>query len=421
MRVLISGLNYDPECIGIAVYTTGLAEFLNSQGHDTVVVTAHPYYPDWKHNPDWPRWRYVTKNSAEGLKVIHCPLFVPATPSFRNRLLHYISFLVSSFPITFWSCIKKKPDTIIAIAPSLVGAITALVCGKIFRAKTVIHVQDFEVDAAFATRALRAASPVARLALSFERWMLRRFGMVSTISDAMMRKAREKGVPTERLVEFRNWADLSGITPLEGVSPMRARLGLGDKNVVLYSGNISSKQGLDIIPATARHLRNRQDVVFVICGNGSYLQRLQASCANLENVRFIPLQPFQELGNLLGMADIHLLPQIAEVEELVLPSKLANMLASGRPVITTANADSALAREVEGCGRVVPPGDSEQLAEAIVEMLDHPADREEMGKAARKRALMRWDANEILGRYEKALKRMVNGVALAQMEQDDSV
>lgn len=419
MRILICGLNYNPECIGIAVYTTGLAEFLDRRGHDITVVTAHPYYPDWQHKPDWPRLRYVRKKGGDGLTVIHCPLYVPSKPTFANRLLHYVSFLLSSFPVAFWSCIRNRPGFVIAIAPSLVGAMTALICGKLFRAKTVVHVQDFEVDAAFAINAVRSNSLAARLALRFERWILRRFDIVSTISDAMMRKAREKGVSSDRLVEFRNWADLSGITPIEGPSSMRMRLGLGDKKVILYSGNISSKQGLDIIPAAARRMSDRKDVVFVICGNGSYLQRLKSICADLENVQFLPLQPFDELGNLLGMADIHLLPQIAEVEELVLPSKLANMLASGRPVIATASADSALAREVAGCGLVVPPGDSGRLADSITELLGQAKKREEMGRAARQRALLHWDASEILGRYEKSLRRMTIGAAQRSISQDE--
>jgi colanic acid biosynthesis glycosyl transferase WcaI len=129
--------------------------------------------------------------------------------------------------------------------------------------------------------------------------------------------------------------------------------------VAIYSGNIANKQGIEIVVEAARLLRHRKDLMFVVCGNGPNRARLIESSADLDNIQFHDLQPRERLSDLLGMASVHLLPQIAGAADLVLPSKLTNMLASGRAIAATAEPGTGLAAEVDGCGlitlRATPP------------------------------------------------------------------
>jgi len=120
--------------------------------------------------------------------------------------------------------------------------------------------------------------------------------------------------------------------------------------VALFSGSLGGKQGLMIIPQAAKKLADRKDIEFVICGDGVMKIELQSAAADLPNVHFLPLQPFERLGELLSMADIHLLPQSAGAADLVLPSKLSGMLASGRPVIATCGSGTELNSVVSECG-----------------------------------------------------------------------
>jgi colanic acid biosynthesis glycosyl transferase WcaI len=147
--------------------------------------------------------------------------------------------------------------------------------------------------------------------------------------------------------------------------------------------------------------------MFVVCGNGANRARLMAAADGLDNIRFFDLQPVQRLSDLLGLATVHLLPQIAEAADLVLPSKLTNMLASGRPIIATALANTGLAHEVEGCGLTTEPGDAAAFADAITHTLDNPGMRQRFGEEARRRAEDRWSKDNILGRFEQTLKLCV--------------
>ncbi|WP_136444018.1 glycosyltransferase, partial [Pacificoceanicola onchidii] len=229
---------------------------------------------------------------------------------------------------------------------------------------------------------------------------------VSSISQPMLAKLRAKGVRKERVVEFRNWADLERVQPLTGPSPMKAELGIDTPHVALYSGNLANKQGLEILPELARRLSHRADLTIAVCGDGPMRARLEELAKDLPMLRFFPLQPVEKLSDLLGMADVHLLPQIAGAADLLLPSKLTNMLASGRPVVATADAGTALAEEVDGCGYNVPPGDAEAMARAVETLLDAPEERAVLGTAARTRAMERWDMGATLARVKGQLEAL---------------
>ncbi|MBS8228123.1 WcaI family glycosyltransferase [Vannielia litorea] len=396
MKLLFLGINYDPEIISTAVYSSGLCDYLANHGVQTKVVTAKPYYPQWRILEGWrgPFWK--RRKAASGADVVHCPLYVPRKPTGAKRILHHASFALTAAPVTLWRALIWRPNVVFVVGPSLLAAPVGWLAARIGGAKAWLHIQDFEVEAAFATGLIKEESRTGRAAKAFERWVLRRFDKVSSISRPMLDKLRHKQVPEERIYELRNWANLEKVTPIEGVSPMKAELGIATPYVALYSGNLANKQGLEVLPEMARYLAHRDDVTLLICGDGPMRENLTAMAEGLKSIHFLPLQPLEKLSELLGVADVHLLPQIAGAADLMLPSKLTNMLASGRPVLATAHHGTALGDEIEGAGVLTPPGDGKAAAAALEALLDDPTRRAELGKTARRRALERWDMDAIL-------------------------
>ncbi|MDO6586990.1 WcaI family glycosyltransferase [Salipiger sp. 1_MG-2023] len=406
-RVLIVSLNYAPEMIAIGVYSSGMAEYLSRNGVETDVIAARPYYPAWRTYEGWRRPWWTRRRGPEGTRAVHCPIYVPSKPSGSRRILHHISFALSALPVLLWKALVHRPDVILLVAPSLISAPGVLAAARLSGAATWLHVQDFEVEAAFATGLLNQKSLIGRLAERFEHAVLGSFDRVSSISGPMLSRLRRKGVAEWRITEFRNWSDISKVQPVEGVSPLKAELGIDTPHVALYSGNLANKQGLEILPEMARHLRHRTDLTIAVCGDGPMREVLQEQAQDLPMIRFFPLQPIDRLSDLLGMADLHLLPQIAGAADLVLPSKLTNMLASGRPVLATADPDTALGQEVEGCGRLVPPGDAAALARELETLLDDAPERARLGAAARARAVERWDMTSILARFKSQISAVI--------------
>ena len=397
-RILVVGINYAPETIGTGKYTSEMCAWLASRGHALRVIAAPPYYPAWK---VWNGYRrlWFTRATLDGVQVIRCPLWVPAHPGGVKRLLHLGSFAATSALALLWS-LAWRPTHVVAVAPTLASAPMAWLVARMSGARCWLHIQDFELDAMVEMGIVRAG-PLERAALALERWLLRRFDRVSTISPKMLERLASKGVDADKRVLFPNWADIDAIHPLAAPSPYRAELGIADDAVVaLYSGNMGLKQGLELLGQAAGALPAIQ---FVFGGQGPGRAALEAACANLPNVRFLDLQPLERLNDWLGLADIHLLPQRADVADLVMPSKLTGMLASGRPVLATALPGTGVANAIRDCGCSVAPGDSDAFVQALQDLAGDPALRASLGGVACRQAETTLARCGILNRFEQDL------------------
>ena len=270
-------------------------------------------------------------------------------------------------------------------------------------AKVWLHVSDFEIDAAFELGLLTSPA-IRKSALALERFILKRCDRVSTISEKMLERLEKKGVARSRCVLFPNSVDTEAIFPLPTVSPMRRELGIGDSAIVaLYSGNMGEKQGLHLLAEAAHRLAGQSEIRFVFCGAGTYRTKLVALVGALPNVIFLPLQPENRLNDLFSLADIHLLPQREDAADLVMPGKLKEMLASGRPVVATARSETQIAACVKDRGLVVPPGDSAVIVSAILRLATDADLRRQMGEEARKYAVTYLDRDRLMQEFEKTL------------------
>jgi colanic acid biosynthesis glycosyl transferase WcaI len=367
-----------------------MCEWLVRRGHSVHVICPPPYYPWWKVQAPYKAWVWRSE-VIDGVTVSRCPIWVPLASSGLQRLIYAISFVISSFPVLLKQAFQR-PDVMLVIEPSFLNALATLLVAKCSGALAWLHVQDFEIDLAFDLRQFRSR-PLRSIVGAFERWVMRRFDIVSTISSRMLERVREKGVSEERSVLFPNWVDTKVIYPIEGPSSV--------KIVALYSGTTGVKQGLEILIDAAKMIQDRPDIVIVICGDGT--DRLQALANGLDNVRFLPLQPLERVNDLLNTADIHLLPQKASVADLVMPSKLLGMVASGRPVIATAEQGTEVARVVAECGIVVAPEDARALADAIVSLAGDRKRRQRLGRKARAFAVRACEKDAIIGAFEREL------------------
>ena len=409
MRILIYSTNFAPEPTGIGKYSGEMAAWLADHGHEVRVVAAPPYYPAWKTDRKyvWPPFR---REQWRGVDVWRTPLWVPKSPGGFTRIVHLLSFAITSFPVMMWQ-VLWRPDLVLTVAPAFVCTPAALLTARLARARTWLHLQDFEIDVAFGLGLLKGKL-LQRIVLRMERSVLRRFDTVSTISGRMVERLLTKGVVPERTRYFPNWVDLSRTRHGSAKGMYRAQLGIPDDAVVaLFSGSLAGKQGLMVIPAAASLLRNRSNIVFVVCGDGLMKPDLETAVAGLPNVRLLPLQPAARLSELLGMADIHLLPQSPDAADLVLPSKLSGMLASGRPVVATCRPGTEISEIVSRCGLVVAPQDSTALALAVSRLADDMAMRLELGRRAREFAESNFERNAVLGMMFGALEQAVPGIA----------
>ena len=404
MKILIVGLNYSPEITGIGKYTGEMAEWLGARGHHVRVVAAPPYYPQWKVHEPYKSFLYK-KEKVNGVEIYRCPLYVPAKVGTLKRIIHLLSFSISSAPLllgmVFW-----KPDVVVNPVPSLFSSpLTALVA-KLCKAKSVMHIQDYEVEAMLGL-GISKRGFLSRLARGFERWALGLFSKVSTISHSMMRKAVEKGVSEKNVIFFPNWSDTAHFQKEKDPVAVRERFGIVEsEKLILYSGNVGDKQGLEQVVEAASILKD-DGYVFVIIGDGAGKKKLVelARREKIENIKFFSLQPYDLLPSILGAADCHLVMQRKGVADAVLPSKLTNILAVGGNAVITAEEGTELGelcKQYEGIAVRVEPESVSELVEGIRKAVE--CGRPNVIAAEYAKNFI--DKEQVLARYEQALEKL---------------
>ena len=374
MKILLYGLNYAPELTGIGKYSGEMCEWLAANGHDVRVICAPPYYPQWQVDKAYSGWHYHTEQ-RNNVTIFRCPLFVPKKPKALTRLVHLFSFGLSSLPVLFrqWSW---KPDIVMSIQPTSFCIPATLLFCTLRGTKSLLHIQDFELDAMLGLgMGLGKAGMMAKMAGQVERWFMPRFDMISTISYSMLQKAKDKTSHPEKVFYFPNWVDTDFLTPDANAGLFRQRWGIAKTTrVVLYSGNMGKKQGLEIVLQAANLLNQEPDLLFLMIGTGAALEELmqQAEHLQLTNLRFYPLQPYEDLPALMALANIHLVVQKKGAADAVLPSKLTTILAVGGDSVITAEAHtelSLLCEEYPGIARCIEPENAEVLAATLKDML----------------------------------------------------
>lgn len=408
LRLLIHGINYAPEFIGIGRYTGELGAWLQSKGHMVTVLTAPPYYPMWQVPTAYrhPAWR---QEWLDGVEVLRAPLYTPSRVTGKGRILHEFSFGISCLP--WWLNLWARPwDAVLAICPLLQSGLIPAFLARRQKIPFIFHIQDLQLDAARELAMIRQPLLFACLE-RLERFLFIRAEAVTTISRAMAARIKDKGVPPERVHLLPNWADLEEIRPGSRKNVFRRELGLKDEVIVLYAGNMGEKQGLEIILEAASRTRHIPNLRYFLVGEGAARARLRdlASQLSLDYVSFLPLQSPERFPLLLASADIHLVIQRHKASDLVMPSKLGNILAAGRSFIATALPDTELGRVTleSQAGLLVPPEDVGALAQGIKDLARDQQRRKKMGSKARKFAEEQLRRDKIMASWEDLLYGLV--------------
>lgn len=412
MKLLLYGLNYAPEPTGIGKYTGEMGAWLAGRGHSVDAIVAPPYYPQWEVLAEYQGKSFVSEDLG-GVKVHRAPIYVPAPDKVRarTRILHETSFSATSSRYWLPRLLRKERyDVVVAVCQPVQIGVYPWLYYKLRGVPFVFHVQDLQVDVAVRLGMVKDAR-LARMLYGIENSMLRAATRVSTITETMRRRIVEKGIPEERTWLFPNWSNIHFVRPMSPNNEVRRQFGAGPNDVlVLYAGNMGEKQGLDLVLDAADRLKERDRIKFAMVGAGAAKDRLRrtAEKRGLHRVRFFPLQPLEGLPAMLAAGDIHLVVQRREAADLVMPSKLTNILAAGRPSIATADPNTALydVLNEHDCGLTTSPGSVDELVESIIALTDHAETRERLGRNARRYAELYLDKEMILTEFESKLQEL---------------
>jgi glycosyltransferase involved in cell wall biosynthesis len=355
-HLLVVGLDYAPDPIGIAPYTTGMAEHLAARAASVTVLTgqarsASPALPAGDGAPTVLRLRH------------HVPAR-PGTLGGARRQTGFVAAALTAAP-------ARRPDLVVAVTPGLAGALAGVRIARRHGVPLVIVVHGLSTPAG-----LGVAGPL-------ERYALRGADQVVVVSEALRSGVRACGVPDERITLLPDWSPVSAPAPTRDRTLARRALGwAADAFIVAHTGTMSLKQDLDSVVAAARRLPGQADFVFV--GDGSQRLDIEAQAAGLPNVRFVDRLSDARYPLALTAADLLLVNERPSAGDLPLPRKLASYLSAGRPVLAAVASNGATAAELaraRGAGLVVRPRDPGMLAEAVLALKSDPLLRAAMGRA----------------------------------------
>jgi colanic acid biosynthesis glycosyl transferase WcaI len=406
MRVIVWGINYAPEITGIAPHNVSLCEYLHATGHDVEMVTTFAYYPAWKKNPEDRSALYRT-DRINGVPVRRCWHFVPERVTPLKRIIHEATFALTS---TLRILTLKAPDVYLVASPPLILGTAARLVSLLKRAPFIFHVQDLQPDAAVGLGMLREGW-FTRALYWLEAFAYKHALRVSSISPEILDAFRRKRVPEEKLILYPNSVELPARESLPATGAFRRKHGFAaDEFLAVYAGNLGVKQGLEILLDAAQSLRTQRNIRVVLCGDGAERAALEENVKKreLENVSMLPLQRGLEYQELLVDADVSVITQQSGSGNAFFPSKLLVTLAHFSPVVTVADAGSALAKAVaEGAfGVNVSPGQPAELARALAEIARDREKRQAWGQSGRV-YVEQFERNRVLEKFTTQLKALV--------------
>ncbi len=374
-RILLIGGNFYPELTGIGKYNSEMMHWFAQSGYDCGIVTTYPYYPQWKIGPPYNRksfWYSTEKKFFEKtggkMTIYRCPHYVPKQPSGATRMISDFSFLLSAFFRIINLLFKKKYDVVLVVVPPFPIGFLGILYKTFKPAKMLYHFQDLQIDAAWDLKMIKSQKLINFL-FYMERKILEKADWISSISDNMIERVKLKSKKKDVFL-FPNWANTKMFFPVEDKEALKKEFGFtSSQKIILYSGAVGEKQGLESVLFAAEKLQSHQSIIFIISGTGPYKEKLKAISIQkqLSNVLFFDLQPVEKFNNFLNMADVHLVIQKANASDLMMPSKLTTILAVGGLALVTANKQSGLYQVINKykMGITVDAENEEALLEGI--------------------------------------------------------
>ncbi|MGA9529288.1 MAG: WcaI family glycosyltransferase [Terriglobales bacterium] len=407
MRILILGINYFPERTSVAPFTTGLSEHLASQGHTVRVVTAFPYYPEWRIWKEY-RGRLTQLEIRHGVEIRRVRHFIPRrASSLVERLLHDFSFTIAAL---IAGLAAGECDIVYCSCPPPALALAACAIGGIRKVPYSIKLTDLASDAAIATGILREGALLA-WARAIERFAYRHASAVVCLCEAFRERLLRDGLPPAQLAVIPDWGDTEAVRPGPADGSFRRAYGISTEHfVVMHTGNMGKKQDLLNVVRAAECTRADSHLLWVIVGEGEERALIESASRALPNILLLPLQPSAGLCQMYADADLLLLNQKAAVKDAVIPSKLLTYMAAGKAVLCAANSESEASRLTgeAGCGRIVPPEAPASLAEAALSLRSNPALRQTMGANGRAYAIRNFEKARVLSLYDSLFATLLD-------------
>ena len=382
MKITILCPHFAPDTAPTGEVITQIVGELEKMGHRIHVITSLPWYRSHAVEPEW-TGRLISSEKTPWGKITRIHPF--ASKNRTNLLARAIAFGAFSCVASLVSLFSRRSHAVLAMSPPLTLALAGWIAAKRHKAPLVLNIQDVHPDAAIETGTL-TDERLIRLLKRMEIMSYAKADAVTVLSDDLRNRLATRTDSESKLRVIPNFVDTERIQPGNRDNAYRRELGLTDETIVMYAGNVGFSQPLEIVLEAARYMADRDDIVFVINGNGSRRALFEQQAEDLPNVTFMDYQPQERLNEVLAAGDIHLIPLQKGLSSISVPSKLYSILAAGRPVLASVDLGSEIDLVVtrSGAGRTAAAGNTEEFIATLSALIDDPHGRAAAGLEARR-------------------------------------
>jgi glycosyltransferase involved in cell wall biosynthesis len=353
-----------------------LAKALCGRGHEVEVLTGFPNYPGGKLYPGY-RVRPWRRESIEGIRVNRVALYPSHDRNPVRRLANYLSFAASTLIVGPW--VTRTPDIIYVYNLITLGPAARLL-RQLTGAKIVLDVQDLWPESVAGSGMMTFRS-LHGLLTQWSNGEYRRADRLIVLSPGFKQNLTARGIPSHKIDIVYNWCDETSLT----LTADRQQSDTGGQRFnVVFAGTMGKLQSLDVVlEAAATLAKIAPDVLFTFVGGGTEVQRLRDTARDMDNVRFLPFRPPEELASLYQKANallVHLRDD--PLFRITIPSKVQSYLYVGKPILCGVRGDAAELVTRAGAGICFEPDDARSLTEAVIAMRSlSPESRRGLGEA----------------------------------------
>lgn len=409
MRILIVSQYFWPENFIISDFVRKLAE----RGHEVVVATGKPNYPDGRVFPGYRAGGMARERFLDKVDVVRVPIWPRGRGGGVNLSLNYLSFVFSGLVCFPWLLRARSFDAIVVFAPSpITQVIPAILLKWLKRAHLAVWVQDMWPESLAATGFIRNAG-VLKAVGGLVRWIYAR-------SDTLLLQSRAFQSPTaryadpEKLVYFPNSVDPDVAPGVPEALPEELSGLLAGRFCVVFAGNLGKAQAVETVVQAAVLLQDQPDICLVLVGSGSMLDWVQGQKAllKLDNLALPGRFPAESMSELFRKASALLVTlKSGGVLAHTVPSKIQAYLAAGRPIVAALQGEGGKVVKEAGAGMVCEPEDAQALADCIRGMHALPLSaRDAMGQNGRAWFDGNFDMNRQVERLVEILQARRSGL-----------
>lgn len=411
MRVLFLNTSFPPMARSAGHLFYDLGRNLVTRGHQVSVVTELPWrrlgYDDSADK--YKGVRFWLREMMEGMKVIRVRGFPFKEGSLIGRGINALLL-----PLTFYLGARSldDADAILVYSPPLTLGLAAFLLKRFHRIPFLFNVQDIYPQTLIELGLMRHPLLI-KLFEWIERFTYNHTSFIVVHSEGNQQYIiARRSVDSEKVHVIHNWVDTNVIEPSERINSFRTKQGVGSQFLVCYAGTMGHAQDLNPIIWAAKQLQEYNDILFFLIGEGVRESewRQLVETWQLNNVRFLPLQPKEVYPSIVNAADVGMVPLIEDLRTPVVPGKLMDFMAGARPVIATVNLDGDTARIINEakCGFAYAPDNGKGVTDAILKLYKDRSLGNKMGKNGRAYAEEHFSLDMCASRYEALFQQLLS-------------